>query len=432
MTDQEKQIKDQQVLSRMLMSVSTKLASYDKFMEMNAPQLAPDFNMISCFYPDENRLSSVIAMLLDPKGEHGQGSVFLHLFLETIKAEIPPSSKGSEKLELLYQRSKDGRTTRSLEVATHSIDNSQRRIDILLDVGGVGLAIENKPWACDQEAQIKEYSMHLSNIYRDSYFLIYLSGNGCPPGEESIEPSDRETLELSGNFIVLSYVALKSWIARCSEKCRSIRVRLFLEDFIIYVLEEFEGRLPMYEENIVINSAIESRDAIRAAVAISNSWPQISKKLCENLVEQVLNNIDPSHGLWTKDIDFNIWGKWTGFSFWKSDWKAYKLRFEFEYSGANGLFWGIRKFESENSDGFPDELVQKINAELGDGLKSSWWPWYKKINQPYKDWGNNQDVWSQILSHGDTVTVITEKLQLLIKLCEEDADIKTQMNTQTT
>lgn len=109
MTEQEKKLEDQQALARLLTSVSAQLESYDNFMKMNAPQLAPDFNMISCLYPDENRLSNVIAMLLDPKGEHGQGDAFIQLFLNSIEKERPLI------VNTLRQRLKEGRSQEHLK-----------------------------------------------------------------------------------------------------------------------------------------------------------------------------------------------------------------------------------------------------------------------------------------------------------------------------
>jgi len=45
-----------------------------------APKLAPRFNCFDFINPDENKLSEVLAELLDPKGTHAQGDVFLRLF----------------------------------------------------------------------------------------------------------------------------------------------------------------------------------------------------------------------------------------------------------------------------------------------------------------------------------------------------------------
>src|SRR4051794_32824876 len=42
------------------------------------------FNVFSLIKPDENRLSDILADLLDPDGPHGQGNLFLRLLLEQL------------------------------------------------------------------------------------------------------------------------------------------------------------------------------------------------------------------------------------------------------------------------------------------------------------------------------------------------------------
>jgi hypothetical protein len=43
---------------------------------------ATGFNVFDFIDPDENKLSDVLAWLLDPKGSHGQGDVFLPQLFE--------------------------------------------------------------------------------------------------------------------------------------------------------------------------------------------------------------------------------------------------------------------------------------------------------------------------------------------------------------
>ena len=98
--------------------------------------LACDFNVFDYIAPDENRLSDIIAGLLDPNGKHGQGDVFLREFLKvTGKSE----NYNVQKRKVI----REGPTT--------YIRKSQRRIDITIDFGKSGIGLENKPWAGEQE-----------------------------------------------------------------------------------------------------------------------------------------------------------------------------------------------------------------------------------------------------------------------------------------
>ncbi|MDP1993957.1 MAG: PD-(D/E)XK nuclease family protein [Ignavibacteria bacterium] len=54
-----------------------------------APKLAPRFNSFKFICPDEMRLSEVLAMRLNPQGDHAQGDLFLKLFFSEINIDYP-------------------------------------------------------------------------------------------------------------------------------------------------------------------------------------------------------------------------------------------------------------------------------------------------------------------------------------------------------
>lgn len=186
--------------------------------------LASDFNVFDYIYPDENQISDIIRDLLDPEGKHGQGDLFFKEFLNLIgKSEIYTT----QKVNLIREN------------PTTYILKSQRRIDITIDFDDkYGIGIENKPWAAEQEDQLKDYREHLKKKYKDNYFLIYLSGSESPP--MSIEQGEREALEREGKFITLFYpFEFKNWLELCYKECKAEKIRLFLRDFIDYVEKNF-------------------------------------------------------------------------------------------------------------------------------------------------------------------------------------------------
>ena len=62
------------------MAVGPALAAADcEWQQVNIGE-APNFLALSLLSPDENRLSDIIAEMLDPQGAHGQGAAFLTLF----------------------------------------------------------------------------------------------------------------------------------------------------------------------------------------------------------------------------------------------------------------------------------------------------------------------------------------------------------------
>ncbi len=187
--------------------------------------LAIDFNVFNFIKPDENRLSDILSNLLDPSGSHGQNDMFLKEFLKVIELDSFPNNLINCKV--------------IREVSTSYIKKSQRRIDIILDFGDSGIGIENKPWAIEQEDQIKDYCEHLKRKYKDKFFLIYLSGDGSEPS--SIEDVEKKDLQKQNKLKVLSYSEnFRKWLESCYKECNSEKIRWFIKDFIEYIDNNFK------------------------------------------------------------------------------------------------------------------------------------------------------------------------------------------------
>lgn len=405
-------------LDRFFATVNTELITHNRFKALVAPQFAPDFNIFSCLYPDENRLSAVIAMLLDPNGEHGQGETFLNLFLDSIEA----SGYSSEALNLLRQELQIGRTKKILEATTHMIESSLRRIDILLEIGNMGFAIENKPWAMDQENQIEDYIEHLKNRYSDRYLLIYLSGNGCNPGEKSLASKNRETLQQSGRFLVFSYFSMKDWVSRCAEKCRASRVRNFLEDFQSYLAVQFSGGVTVMEKKLVIEQATK-KENIGAAFAISSSWPCIASKKIEELAELVSKKNEIKSCQLENGVDFEYDEKDTGFYFYKKKWTRYRIKFCFETISTRDFLCGIVKNEASPPDKFDIKLAEKLDKNYRHkSYPNTWWTWWQYFDYPYRNWNSSEEPWIGICENGITVNLVASMLERIIDCVAKDID----------
>ena len=184
---------------------------------------ANGFNVFTYIKPNENRLSLILADLLDPKGAHGQGDAFLQVLAKQLGVTIPTGP---------------GRVTVYREEMTTYITNSRRRIDILIDFGTFGIGIENKPWAEEMPNQVEDYFLHLGKRYSDNFLLIYLSGKGLSPPSVGVEELIRR--EEQNQFRLLAYrIGLVDWIRECIADCEADSVRWFLRDFLDYVVEEF-------------------------------------------------------------------------------------------------------------------------------------------------------------------------------------------------
>lgn len=190
--------------------------------------LAEDFDLFAYIAPDENKISKMLADLLDPDGIHGQGDTFLRLFINSIEC-LPEQNKALAG------------TSISCEEQTQFIDSRYRRIDIeIVCPDNFIIGIENKPWARDQKNQVKEYCNNLEKKSGSQYCMIYLSGSGNDPTNYSIGPEELTELRSNNQFYTMSYrTGLKEWLTACYKECRADKVRWYIKDFINYIERNF-------------------------------------------------------------------------------------------------------------------------------------------------------------------------------------------------
>ncbi len=185
-------------------------------------KLGTRLNIFKVFEPDENKLSDILADLLDPKGSHGQGD----LFLKGIFQELNLDQSDYPAEDVVVQR----------EAPTYQILAHRRRIDVLVQADAL-LAIENKVDSVEQPDQVKDYLEHLSQCTKGGTIrsvLIYLTPNGENP--KSISSSDLEGRKKSKELYCWSYqVEIRAWLEACRRACEADKVRHFLSDFIAYI-----------------------------------------------------------------------------------------------------------------------------------------------------------------------------------------------------
>jgi hypothetical protein len=198
-------------------------------------RLATGFNVFHLIEPDENKLSDILADLLDPGGTHGQGDLFLRVLFERV---------GLGSAAKLTKNAKVQR-----EAPTHGILKYRRRMDVLVDAGAL-LVIENKLDALEQRDQIRDYLAHLDICLRGRKSrLLYLTRDGRPP--ESLSLSAIEEEQIGGRLHCWSYQEeLRDWLESCRRQCRAPRIGNFLKDFVTHIDTELrtEAVQPTLEE----------------------------------------------------------------------------------------------------------------------------------------------------------------------------------------
>ena len=191
------------------------------------------FNVFNLIDPDENKLSSILADLLDPRGSHGQGDVFLRLFFGQLGLDMDAELTA-------------GATVRR-EAPTYSIARSLRRMDVLVDAG-VLVAIEHKVDSPEQAEQVKDYLEHLQACARqrgNRSVLVYLT----PDGRRPVSTAGLSAKGLPGCGLECwsHRDDLTKWLRTCRERCEARKIQDFLSDFLAHVrtaliAREFDAR----------------------------------------------------------------------------------------------------------------------------------------------------------------------------------------------
>ncbi|MEI7867655.1 MAG: PD-(D/E)XK nuclease family protein [Candidatus Methylumidiphilus sp.] len=268
----------------LLLRLHHRLDALRQARKLYAPKLAPEFNAIGLCGPDELRLSQILKELLSPIGSHAQGAIFLKLFLKCFDLEnflpVPDNTKVCT------------------EKTTDRLANKMLRMDIHLDFGPAAIAIENKPWAGDQENQCMNYLNQLALSHPELNCLIYLSGSDEPPSTDSISKDEREDAENVGHFKIIAYPQLIDWLKDCRRECQTDRVSFFLNEFIDYIQNQFVG-IEMVEMQEVVNIDLKDSATLQAALELVQAHSTIKLKLLEQLENQLIDKL----GEWRLEWD---------------------------------------------------------------------------------------------------------------------------------
>jgi hypothetical protein len=183
--------------------------------------LSKDFNIFDYLNTDENALSDYIGMILDPRGVHGQECLFLNIFIDFLQE----GKKGFKEIER----------------ADYALDReywADGRIDILLHYENTAIIIESKPYASDQENQLKRYYDYIKRRY-EFVFVVYLS-RGNDPSENSMPAQELKKLRDKRQFRTISFFEFSTnFLNKCYHQCESIKFKFFLYDFIYFLQTQF-------------------------------------------------------------------------------------------------------------------------------------------------------------------------------------------------
>lgn len=171
------------------------------------------FSVLDIETKENKTHSAFLAELLNPKGSHKMGSIFLKLFIDTIRhnKKMEPNSDNvfqSNTAFVKVEYTIPGAIKLYNEKGEDKSKASGGRIDIYLKDGNKNIiSIENKIHASDQEAQIQRYCNHKPS--KNTVYYLTLKGE---------DPTDYSCLKLKAgeDFFNISYRDdIVEWLELC-------------------------------------------------------------------------------------------------------------------------------------------------------------------------------------------------------------------------
>lgn len=181
-----------------------KIVQHQKELEIVKGEKFNVFSILKMESKENETHSAFLAELLNPKGSHLQGNIFLKLLLNQLKIEFINLDSATVTTEFYIGIRDDENKTGG-------------RIDIFIsDNNNNNISIENKIYADDQYAQIERYC----NYNKSNNRVYYLTLKGDEPSPES----KGELIE-DEDFYILSYRNdIVEWLSACLKEAAELPI----------------------------------------------------------------------------------------------------------------------------------------------------------------------------------------------------------------
>jgi len=222
---------------------------------------------------DELKHSLFIADLLNPKGSHGQGAVFLKLFVEQLG--ITPFVVDDTVIEI---EKGIGKVT----------EDEGGRLDIYLnDCKGNKVVIENKIYADDQPNQlIRYYQFHRQHVY-----YLTLDGRDASPYSTH---NGSYALKSGEHYKTISYQSdIIDWLEQCRKEVTQLPLLREGISHYINLIKYLTGESTnkaMRDE--IIEIATLNEQSLRGVAVISNNFSAVKAKVQWDFWKALRENLE--------------------------------------------------------------------------------------------------------------------------------------------
>lgn len=248
------------------------------------------FNIFSIAHieHDEITICRVLKELIDPKGSHYQGAVYLRLFLKhVLKLD-----------EALYADVNLDKTV----VEREKLIAGNRRIDIFIEIPGrISIPIEVKLYAGDQDAQCSDYYRY-AKYFDGEPVMYYLTLDGHRPS-----PASMGNLPAKSVRTISFGSEILDWLSECLRAPETIRLAPIREIImqLMDTLRKLTNQMEDKMETEIINLLLQSKENMKNADLIAEAAGKASQKILDQYFREISKRIEEKYPWLEKSFELD-------------------------------------------------------------------------------------------------------------------------------
>lgn len=243
------------------------------------------FNIFSVLRNETEEVTThnrLIAEFLNPKGSHGMGTTFLHLFYDTL-LESELCCLSDDKKAIL-QSIKNSTATVIAEEWLGNVDLKNVEggsIDVCVKTDNGQVRIENKIYAGDQNKQIARYC---SNHKKENNIIIYLTLFGSDASKESKQNQIKGT----DYFLLSHYSDTINWLDKCYRATTEFPIlRETVRQYQILMKKLTNQHTSQEMKEELLDLLTQSSENYKAAQEIAASLQEAQKRIWIKLLNLI-------------------------------------------------------------------------------------------------------------------------------------------------
>jgi len=316
-----------------------------------------------------NLHTKFIYELLNPMGSHGQGRVFLDIFLETLGLDISESRVDAFR--------------------------EKENIDILLQSGSTSIIIENKIYTKDHSSQLSRYLERIkSHGYKDGQIhLLYLTLFGEKPLEQKVQDK----------VYCISYKKeIISWLNISIKKVKHIPI--LRESLVQYLNLVKELTYQSKEKGLVmeIKELLLKDNNLERILSIESSVIEAKIEVQFNFWQELLSNLFPyySFSFYNTNNNKGLKSSIRRYYQQQKNTKDYGVKYQIDENLSffielrKNLYYGFEFLEESSITKEQRDILDGLDIEWNEVSDTIYWRYpTKRLN--FKDF-NHQNIFDMI------------------------------------